>query len=162
MTILSALKSIATGRWPNDSAGMKIRSEAAKIDDNFETLAALTDRQVNGATFTIGDESTNVRAITVQLTDAAGEDINYAAGVIMGVFADAGAKGFIGTGGSTGIAIGTDGALIALVAKKVFLVTSEDDGDIDLTWTDTGTEAIYLGILLPNGKWAMSAVIANT
>lgn len=161
MTILSALKDLATGRWPNDSAGLRLRSEATKLADNIDTLAAITDRQVNGATISVGAENTNVRAITIQLVDAAGADINYTAGVLVGVFLDAGAKAFAATGGSTGIAIGTDGALLALVAKKLFLMTSEDDGDIDLTWTDTGTEAAYLGVLLPNGRWVMSAALTN-
>lgn len=162
MTIRSTLKAIATGRWPNDSAGLQLRTEAAKIVDNFETLAAITNRQVNGATISVGAENTNVRAITIQLVDAAGEDINYVAAVMIGVFADAGGLAFVGTGGSTGIAIGTDGALLALVAKKLFMATSEADGDIDLTWTDTGTEAAYLCVFLPNGKLIASAALTNT
>jgi hypothetical protein len=69
---------------------------------------------------------------------------------------------FATTGGSTGIAIGTDGALLAVVAKKLFLVTSEADGDIDLTWTDTGTESVSLALYLPNGTVVTSAAFANT
>jgi hypothetical protein len=110
--------------------------------------------------YAIGAEDTNVRAITIQLKDSQGFDLAHVQGVVMGVFADAGAAAFA-TGGSTGIAIGTDGALLAIVAKKLFMLTSESDGDIDLTWTDTGSEAVYLGILIPNGRFAMSAVIQN-
>lgn len=114
------------------------------------------------ATITVGDESTNVRAITIQLKDADGKDINYAETVEILMFADAAKAAFVTTGGSTGIAIGTDGALLAVVAKKYFLATSETDGDIDLTWTDTGTEAAYLGLRLPNGRIIMSAALTNT
>jgi hypothetical protein len=111
--------------------------------------------------YTIGDEGTNVRAIAIQLKDANGNDLDHVAMVILGVFSTATGTA-LATGGSTGIAIGTDGLVCAtLVAKKLFVLTSEADGDIDLTWTDTGTEAVYLGIMLPNGKLAMSAVIAN-
>jgi len=117
---------------------------------------------VAGATITVSAENTNVRTITIQLTDANGADIAYRQHVLIGVFLDANPDAFVVTGGSTGIAIGTDGALLALVAKKFFSAVSEADGDIDLTWTDTGTEAAYLGVILPNGKIIMSTALTNT
>ena len=95
------------------------------------------------ASITVGAENTNVRAITIQLKDANGD-------------------AFVTTGGSTGIAIGTDGALLTVVAKKYFVAISEADGDIDLTWTDTGTEAAYLAVRLPNGRLVISAAMTNT
>jgi len=110
-----------------------------------------------GATVTVSDESTNVRTITIQLTDSAGNDIDYVESVEVAVFTTAARIAFATTGGSTGIAIGTDGALLAVVAKKLFLVTSEADGDIDLTWTDTGTEAAAIGVRLPTGAWVMGS-----
>jgi ABC-type Fe3+-hydroxamate transport system substrate-binding protein len=109
------------------------------------------------ATVTVGDESANVRAITIQLKDANGNDINYVETVEIIVFLNAAQTAFVVTGGSTGIAIGTDGALLAVVAKKYFLATSEADGDIDLTWTDTGTEAAFIGVRLPNGRIVMGS-----
>lgn len=114
------------------------------------------------ASITVGAENTNVRAITIQLKDAKGNDINYVETVELILFLDAGRTAFVATGGSTGIAIGTDGALLAIVAKKYFIATSEADGDIDLTWTDTGTEAAYLGVRLPNGRIVMSSALTNT
>lgn len=116
---------------------------------------------VAGASITVGAENTNVRAISIQLKDGQGNDLATRAAVQIGVFADANASAFVGTGGSTGIAIGTDGALLPIVAKKLFLAVSEADGDIDLTWTDTGTEVAYLGVILPNGKIIMSAALTN-
>lgn len=113
------------------------------------------------ASITVGDESTNVRAITIQLKDANGADINYAETVEVIVFGAADMLSFAGTGGSTGLAIGTDGALLAVVAKKYFLATSEVDGDIDLTWTDTGTESVAVGVRLPNGRVVVTAAFAN-
>ena len=109
----------------------------------------------------VGAENTNVRAITIQLKDAEGNDIDYVETVEIILFLNAARTAFVATGGSTGIAIGTDGALLALVAKKHFLATSEADGDIDLTWTDTGTEAAYLGVRLPNGRIVMSDALTN-
>lgn len=113
------------------------------------------------ATITVGAEATNVRAITIQLKDINGNDIDYVETVELIVFADSTMTAFASTGGSTGIAIGTDGALLAVVAKKYFLATSEADGDIDLTWTDTGTEAAYLGVRLPNGRVVLSDALTN-
>ncbi len=114
------------------------------------------------ASIAVSDETTNVRTVTIQLQDHAGVDIDYAETVQIVMFTDATRTAFATTGGSTGIAIGTDGALLALVAKKVFLVTSEADGDIDLTWTDTGTESVSLALYLPNGNVVTSAAFANT
>lgn len=115
------------------------------------------------ATVTVGAENANVRPITIQLKDAHGNDIDYVETVEILVFANAARTAFVATGGSTGIAIGTDGALLAVVAKKYFLATSEADGDIDLTWTDTGTEAAFIGVKLPNGRIVMgSQALTNT
>lgn len=113
------------------------------------------------ASITVGAENTNVRAIAIQLKDADGNDIDYVETVEIIVFANANKTAFA-TGGSTGIAIGTDGALLAIVAKKLFLATSEADGDIDLTWTDTGTESVVVGVRLPNGRIVLSEAFANT
>jgi hypothetical protein len=114
------------------------------------------------ASIVVGAENTNVRAITIQLKDANGADIAYVETVEIIVFGNAAMTAFAGTGGSTGIAIGTDGALLAVVAKKYFLATSEADGDIDLTWTDTGTESVAIGVRLPNGRVVVSEAFANT
>lgn len=115
-----------------------------------------------GARITIGAENTNVRAITIQLIDANGDDVAVGEIVKVYVFADATRIALAGTGGSTGIAIGTDGTILrTITAKKQFEIISEADGDIDLTWTDTATESVVLGVLLPNGVWAMSEAFAN-
>jgi hypothetical protein len=114
-----------------------------------------------GATITVGDEAANVRAITIQLTDSSGADIAYAEEVELVMFLSADKLAYVVTGGSTGIEIGTDGALQTVIAKKLFRATSEVDGDIDLTWTDTGTEAAYLGVKLPNGRIVMSDALTN-
>ena len=49
----------------------------------------------------------------------------------------------------------------AILAKKVFKVTSSAAGLITVTWTDTATEAVYLAIVLPNGKRSVSAIVQN-
>ena len=110
-------------------------------------------------TITVGTETTNVIPITIQLEKADGSDLDEVGVVELLIFGDAG-KLSAGDGGSTGLALGTDGALIStLEAKKHLVVSSEADGDIDLTFTDTGTSAYYLGVKLPNGNIIMSDVI---
>lgn len=116
---------------------------------------------VAGASIVVGAENANVRAITIQLKDGQGNDLAVRSAVKIAVLADANGDAFVATGGSTGIAIGADGALLPIVAKKLFLAISEADGDIDLTWTDTGTEAAYLAVILPSGKLVISAALTN-
>lgn len=114
------------------------------------------------ASITVGAESSNARAIAIQLKDANGKDVTERTVVDVYVLADANGDAIVGTGGSTGIAIGTDGAILAtVVAKKHFRVISEADGDIDLTWTDTGTEAAYLAVVLPTGRMVISSALTN-
>ena len=114
------------------------------------------------ATIVVGAENANVRALTIQLLKSDGSDCSAVQQVLIAVFTAATALAFATTGGSTGIAIGTDGALLAVVAKKLFIATSEADGDIDLTWTDTGTEEVAVAVILPNGKMVISDAFANT
>ena len=116
-----------------------------------------------GATITVAAEDTNVRQILVQLTDAAGNAIDYIETVTLIVFLNAARTAFVVTGGTTGIELGAggQGAILALVAKKVFLATTEVNGQLDLKWTDTGTEAAFLGVQLPTGEVVMSSALTN-
>lgn len=108
------------------------------------------------ATITVGAEGASVanqRAISVTLLDANGKAINYVETFQIVMYTSAAMTAFAVTGGSTGLAIGTNGALLALVAKKVFLATSEADGTWDGTFTDTATtETVFFGLRLPNGR----------
>ena len=114
------------------------------------------------ATITVGDEAANVRAITIQLTDANGDDVSEVTVIEAFVMSDATGTAIATTGGSTGIAIGTDGAILTTItAKKHFVLSSESDGDIDLTWTDTGTESVALALKMPNGNMITTAAFAN-
>lgn len=147
-----AFKSILGRRLGQGGNGQMVVND---IDATPKCVDATITVSAEGAT------SADQRDITIQLKDAFGDDIDYAEQVMVVLYADAARAAYVATGGSTGIEIGTDGALLALVAKKVFLVTSETDGDIDLTWTDTGTEAAYLALVLPTGRIIMSDALTN-
>ncbi|MGB1389985.1 MAG: hypothetical protein ACPG61_13975 [Paracoccaceae bacterium] len=107
------------------------------------------------ATVTVSDETTNVRTITIQLKDARGRDIDYAETVEIILFSDAAKAGIGGGSPSTGLAAGTDGDLAVITAHTAYYAVSETDGDIDLTWTDTGTAAAFIGVRLPSGRIVM-------
>lgn len=106
---------------------------------------------VTGTISAKGATVANQRDITLQLRDANGDAIDYSETVEIVLFTSSAMTDFVATGGSTGIAIGASGKLLAVVAKKLFRAISTTAGVIALTWTDTGTEACYLGVRLPNG-----------
>lgn len=124
--------------------------------------AVARSRVPANATITVGAEASDVRAITIQLKNKLGRNINYAAEVELAVLLNAAGTDYVATGGSTGIAIGASGKLQQIIAKKRFRARSTTAGVIALTWTDTGTEAAYLGVILPNGKQVVSSALTNT
>jgi hypothetical protein len=107
------------------------------------------------ATITVSAEGATVanqRDISITLKDARGAAINYAEMVELIVFSSSAMTNFTTTGGTTGIAAGASGYILALVAKKVFRAISTTAGVIAVIYTDTGTDAAYLGVRLPNGR----------
>lgn len=120
----------------------------------------LTSPTADGV-ITVGAEVSDVRAITVQLYDVNGNKVNYAAKVELVMYLDATGTQFAATGGSTGIAIGANGKLLQIVAKKVWKAITDITGKLTLTWTDTGTEVAYLGVHLPTGRTLMSVALTN-
>lgn len=99
--------------------------------------------------------------IVIQLKDATGADIDYVETVQVALFTSSAMTAFATTGGSTGLSITDDGALLAVVAKKLYWMTSEADGDLNLTYTDNAQEATYLALYLPTGK-VVGAAITTT
>lgn len=113
------------------------------------------------AVITVGAEAADVRVITIAMKDGAGNAMTTRSVLTLVVLADANGDAFAATGGSTGIAIGSAGALLTVVAKKQFTLITEADGTADLTYTDTGTAACYLGVVLPTGELVISAAMTN-
>lgn len=132
------------------------------IKDNLVSNDVDITQPCVDASITVGAENDNVRAITIALKDAKGNAIDYAQMVELVVLLNSGGTDFVATGGSTGIEIGASGKLLTVVAKKLFKAISTTAGAIALTWTDTGTEAAYLGVRLPNGRVVISSALTNT
>jgi hypothetical protein len=113
------------------------------------------------ATITIGDEATDARAITIQLKDANGKAIDYAEYFEIVMFSSSAMTDFVATGGSTGLAAGASGKLQAIVAKKLFRAISTTAGLWAGTYTDTGSDAGYLAVRLPNGRIVAGGAVTN-
>lgn len=131
-----------------------------QILGRFFGIAAAGNLYVNGkaitspcvdAVITVDPTATSPRAITVQLLDAEGRNLDYAENVEFIVYSSTAMTAFTTTGGSTGLAASV-GAVLATVAKKVFRGISSATGAFTLSHTDTGTDACYLGVRLPNGR----------
>ena len=112
------------------------------------------------ATITVAAATTSPRAITIQLKDVYGNDIDYSETVEVCAFADQARSALAATGGSTGLG-GAGLTPVVLNEKRVFLGTTSATGALSLTHTDTGTAAVAIGVKLPNGRWVMGDRVAT-
>lgn len=118
--------------------------------------------EVAGATITLADAGGGAQVASIQLLDDAGAPIAHAAS-LLAYFSDAANGLDVATTGPDSFANGTDGEALAIVAKKLMLLVSEADGDIDLSVAHAGSgEGFYLVLVLPNGKRVISDEIIPT
>lgn len=115
---------------------------------NFNGMACDADISVS-----VADTAATV---TIQLKDWNGDDLAVPGTVICYLSSDSAGLDFNAATVTTETAIATDGSLAILLAKIAYLVTSEADGDIGLTVTDTGDDVYYLVVVLPTGKLVVS------
>ena len=129
------------------------------LSNGFEMTSPAVD-----ASITVSAEGATVanqRDIVITLKDANGAAIDFVEQVELIVLLNAAGTDFVATGGSTGIEINGTGKLLAVVAKKVFKGLTSTAGVLAVKWTDTGTEAAYLGVKLPNGRIVISDALTN-
>ena len=110
------------------------------------------------ASFTIGAEATNAINVVIQLQSQDGTDLANRGTVFFYLSSDANGDA-LATAPTGGIAIGTDGLLIETLADLAGFMTSEADGDIDVTLTDTGTPTFYIVLVMPTGQRIISGAI---
>ncbi len=115
--------------------------------------------RADGAIITLGTPAGNDRAVTVQLQDALGNDVEATQSVTLHVFADAEGLAWATTGGSTGIADIGAGAILVETAKLRFAARSDAASLLQLQWTDSASEVAFLGIDLPSGRTVYSAAL---
>lgn len=113
---------------------------------------------VADASLTVGVEATNAINVAIQLKDNNGNDLNQRGHISMYLSNDSHGDSLITTAPSSGFAIGTDG-LISNPTTKSCNLTSESDGDIDLTFTESGALTFYLILVMPDGRIIPSGVI---
>lgn len=116
-----------------------------------------------GATFDLGTSTTSPRTITIQLTDYAGENLTNSAMVIAYLSNDAAGLGIDTPANLTSVADGGAGALVELKANTAYLLLSDVNGQIQMTFTkSTGVPSFYLSIVLANGAKVTSGQIQVT
>ena len=126
-----------------------------EIQTSIAAIEALNG--VCGAVITPGAAHTDTIAATIQLTDYLGADLAVTASVIAYLSSDAAGLNATTAAPTTDLANGTDGEVEILLASHVYLLTSEADGDIDVTLGyTTGAHDFFLVIVLPNGKKIVS------
>lgn len=118
-----------------------------------------SENAINSATFTIGAEAADVINVGIQLKDANGVDIAERIALDAYLSTDAEGDNVAATAPDGGVAIGTDGVAIPLVADKCFKLISEVDGDIDLNIEESGAATFYLILVMPDGTLVASGAI---
>lgn len=148
------------------SANVQTSIEGRKLgqspEGNLVANGIEITREAVDAVITIGAENANVRAISVQLKDANAKNIAYAEQFEIVMFANAAGTDFVATGGSTGVAQGAKGKILAQVAKKLFRAISDTTGLLEVTYTDTGTDVGFFGVRLPSGRVIVGGAVTNT
>ncbi|MEX2450917.1 MAG: hypothetical protein WD407_08695 [Rhodospirillales bacterium] len=107
----------------------------------------------------VGEQESTAINVTIQLKDAAGNDLAVRGSVYAYLSDDDAGDSITGTAPDGGAAIGTDGVLIPAVADKAFRLVSESDGDIDVTFTESSTGTWYLILVMPDGTLVASDAI---
>jgi len=133
---------------------------AAAPAADVATLATTVVGGVGEVSFVVGASDTGT--VGIQLGDHNGDDLAVRGTVFAYLSDDANGDSIAGTAPSGGVAIGTDGVLIPVVANKAFFLCSEADGDIDIVLTEAAADTWYLVVVLPNGTHRVSGAIAFT
>ena len=109
------------------------------------------------ASITVGDAHTDTIAASIQLKDYLDADMAVSNSVIAYLSSDAAGLNAATAAPTTDLANGTDGECEILLASHVYLLTSETDGDIDVSLGyTTGAHDFFLVIVLPTGKKVVS------
>lgn len=113
----------------------------------------------DGVTFTVGTEASNVINVACQFT-LGGVAVAERVACYMWL-SDTTDPGGAQTAHSTAPAIGTDGALHPVVTDLAWIAITESDGDLDIDFTDSGAQTVYLNALLPDGSIVQSGAITH-
>ena len=115
-----------------------------------------------GAVISVGAEgSGSIINVTVQLIDRDnGNELAERVGFFAYLSDDAYGNSVVSTAPDGGWAIGTDGLLIPIVTNKAAMLTTENDGDVDVNITHAaGAKTVYLACVMPDGQLYVSGAI---
>lgn len=117
--------------------------------------------QFNDATMTVGAETANVITVAVTLkVDPTQTAEAVRKSVLAYVCDDANGDTFNVTAVDGGVAVGTNGIVIPLVASKAFMLVSESNGRIDVALTHAaGAKTVRLVLVMPSGRLVVSGAI---
>jgi hypothetical protein len=153
------------GAYVGDVADLTATAAELNIMDGVTATTAelnLNDGEVANVVFTVGADLGGTANVAMQFNDAAGTAMAIRTSVFVYLSDDANGDSIAATAPDGGIAVGTDGLAIPVVANKAFQCTTEADGDLDLTLTESGAATWYLAVVLPSGKLLVSTVITFT
>lgn len=117
---------------------------------------------IGNATISVGVEgalASNKIRMLIQLQDEKFQDLKVRGHLLAYLSDDANGDSKLTTAPTGNVAVGVDGLCQHLITDKVFLLTSESDGDIDLDIVDSGTPTMYLVLCLPSGRLIVSSAI---
>ncbi|MFN3077793.1 MAG: hypothetical protein ABT940_13125 [Alphaproteobacteria bacterium] len=125
-----------------------------------------TDRDLGGVTQgVLTAEDTDARTMSFQFYDRAGRDMQRMVSGIGYISSDPTGATLEAASSTLSVAAGTDGVVGSLSASNVagltiFKWTTEADGDLDITVTQTsGADLHYINLCLPNGDIFTSTVL---
>lgn len=102
--------------------------------------------------FTVGAEAGDAINVAIQLKTPKYQDLAVRGMVFIYLSDDANGDSLAASAPDGGWAIGTDGLLIPVVTNKAAWFTSEADGDIDITITESSAKDFWLVVKLPDGS----------
>lgn len=164
--VCRALGMVLVSGVSGDVVPVLVQPQKASLYDALDASAAEINTlagKLAGATITVGTENAGTGAINVaiQLEDAAGDALEARASCFAYLSDDEHGDSVVNTESSGTVAIGTDGLLMPIVAKKTFMLTSEADGDIDINIIEAGAKTQYLVLVMPNGSLVVSDAITH-
>ena len=133
---------------------------AAAPAADIATVANAVVGGVGEVSFVVGASDTGT--VAIQLGDHNGDNLDARGSVFAYLSDDANGSSIAATAPSGGVAIGTDGFLIPVVADKAFFLCSDADGKVDIILTEAAADTWYLVVVLPNGTHLVSDDITFT
>lgn len=150
---------MTTVAMTKDGNTIRVASSQVSLHQRLGWSLASVSNSLANVDVVIGAEDTNVINVALQLQDANGAAL--AQSVSLNAFLTDAVAGIAITAAapSGGVAAGTNGGCIALITNKLFLLSSDTQGRVDINITEATAKTWYLVIVFPNGARVVSDAI---